>query len=40
MDYAGKLEEETGAMQLPVQASNIFKKLCDVYSHFKVSNCF
>uniref|UniRef100_A0A915PUB6 DUF19 domain-containing protein n=1 Tax=Setaria digitata TaxID=48799 RepID=A0A915PUB6_9BILA len=35
LDYAGKLQENAGAMQLPMQGTNIFRELCDVYAHFK-----
>lgn len=36
LDYAGKLQSETGAMQFPVQGSDIFQKLCRIYLEFKV----
>uniref|UniRef100_A0A0M3IA51 DUF19 domain-containing protein n=1 Tax=Ascaris lumbricoides TaxID=6252 RepID=A0A0M3IA51_ASCLU len=35
LDYAGKLQSETGAMQFPVQGSDIFQKLCRIYLEFK-----
>ncbi|VDK27661.1 unnamed protein product [Anisakis simplex] len=36
LDYASKLQSETGAMQFPVQGSDIFQDLCRIYSEFKV----
>ncbi|KJH44186.1 hypothetical protein DICVIV_09787 [Dictyocaulus viviparus] len=37
IDYAAQLQEETSTIQFPLQGGEVFKKLCTVYSNFKIS---
>ncbi|EPB76023.1 hypothetical protein ANCCEY_04869 [Ancylostoma ceylanicum] len=36
LDYAAKLQADTGAMQFPLQGGEVFKKLCSIFMDFKV----
>nr|Q02333.1 RecName: Full=Uncharacterized protein ZK370.6 [Caenorhabditis elegans] len=36
LDYATKLQAETGAMQFPLQGGQVFNQLCSIYTDFKV----
>ncbi|CAO4370694.1 unnamed protein product [Caenorhabditis nigoni] len=35
LDYATKLQAETGAMQFPLQGGQVFNQLCSIYTDFK-----
>ncbi|KAL6728125.1 hypothetical protein Aduo_009930 [Ancylostoma duodenale] len=35
LDYAAKLQADTGAMQFPLQGGEVFKKLCSIFMDFK-----
>ncbi|EFP09293.1 hypothetical protein GCK72_009354 [Caenorhabditis remanei] len=35
LDYATKLQAETGAMQFPLQGGHVFNQLCSIYTDFK-----
>ncbi|PAV59322.1 hypothetical protein WR25_15663 isoform A [Diploscapter pachys] len=35
LDYATKLQTETGGLQFPLQGGQVFRTLCDVYAQFK-----
>ncbi|VDM66436.1 unnamed protein product, partial [Strongylus vulgaris] len=35
LDYAAKLQADTGAMQFPLQGGEVFKKLCSIFADFK-----
>ncbi|PIO60656.1 hypothetical protein TELCIR_17842, partial [Teladorsagia circumcincta] len=37
LDYAAKLQADTGAVQFPLQGGEVFKKLCSIFTDFK--NC-
>ncbi|XGW18665.1 hypothetical protein V3C99_002903 [Haemonchus contortus] len=37
LDYAAKLQADTGAVQFPLQGGEVFRKLCSIYTDFK--NC-
>lgn len=36
LDYAAKLQADTGAVQFPLQGGEVFKKLCSIFNDFKV----
>lgn len=40
LDYATKLQTETGGLQFPLQGGQVFRTLCDVYAQFKVRRIF
>ncbi|ETN81543.1 hypothetical protein NECAME_08454 [Necator americanus] len=35
LEYAAKLQADTGAMQFPLQGGDVFKKLCSIFIEFK-----
>ncbi|MFH4979200.1 hypothetical protein AB6A40_005909 [Gnathostoma spinigerum] len=35
LDYASKIQEDTGAVQFPLQGTDIFKRLCQIYAEFQ-----
>ncbi|CAI4232069.1 unnamed protein product [Auanema sp. JU1783] len=35
LHYATKLQEETGAMQFPLQGGDVFRNLCNIYKDFQ-----